>query len=96
MLGVLLKSFFQQETRNKIYLNVIVVVDSWGKIPSGILEGNVHEQGSFSECMNLERNAQQYASQYCLAKITVKIPGLLQSKQADHVPEMETRNAIPM
>lgn len=72
------------------------MVDSWGKIPSGVLEGNVHEQGSFSECMNLERNETKYASQYCLAKITVKIPGLFEAKEVDRVPEIETRNAMPM
>lgn len=49
------------------------MVDSWGKVPSGILEGNVYALGSFLECLNIERNDKKYKSQYCLAQITPKI-----------------------
>lgn len=51
------------------------MIDSWGKIPSGILEGNVHELGSFTECLNLKRDGLKYESQYCMATITAKLDG---------------------
>lgn len=71
------------------------MIDSWGKIPSGILEGNIHALGSFSECLDLERNEQKYESQYCLAEIALKIDGLFPSKQTKHTPEIEPRMAMP-
>lgn len=55
-----------------------LVIDSWGKLPSGILEGNFHEYGSFTECLNLMRNGQTYKSQYCMATITAKLEGWMQ------------------
>lgn len=44
-------------------------MDAWGKIPSGILEGNYQDFGSFSECFHIERNNELYKSKYCMAKV---------------------------
>lgn len=47
-------------------------MDSWGKIPSGILEGNLYELGSFTECLNIKWNNKPYDSKYCLGAIKLK------------------------
>lgn len=78
---------------NKFFLNfdfvAEIVVDSWGKVPSGILEGNVYSLGSFLECLNIERNGKMYKSQYCLAKITPKSEtGQFQRKPIDRLSEI--------
>lgn len=48
------------------------VVDSWGKIPSGFLEGNLFELGSFTECLNIKRDNKPYESKYCLGAISLE------------------------
>lgn len=50
---------------------LILVVDSWGKLPSGILMGNVFEIGNFDECvdfhMDLPKPIGTIEGQYCKA-----------------------------
>ncbi|XP_031639007.1 nose resistant to fluoxetine protein 6-like [Contarinia nasturtii] len=46
------------------------IVDSWGKIPSGLLNGNFYELGEFSQCLNIDRNGKRYETQYCLGQLT--------------------------
>lgn len=75
--------------------DVVIVVDSWGKIPSGILEGNIHALGSFSECLHLKRNEENYKSQYCLAQITAKMgAGPFQTKSTDRSEIEHFRGAM--
>lgn len=50
------------------------VVDSWGNLPSGFLNGNSFEPGSFSECFQIERNGKQYKTQYCIGKLLMINP----------------------
>lgn len=69
----------------------LIVVDSWGKIPSGVLQGNLYGLGSFSECLNIQRNNEKYQSQYCLATITTNLKELLAP-----TPKPETRMFTPM
>lgn len=49
------------------------VLDSWGRIPSGILSGNLYDFGDFRRCFHLERNGEAYPTQYCLGRIIVDI-----------------------
>lgn len=49
-----------------------LVVDAWGKFPSGILEGNLFELGSFQECFHIERDDEPYDTKYCLAELKLK------------------------
>lgn len=56
------------------------VVDAWGKIPSGILDGNLIELGSFSECFHIERNNEPYKSKYCTAKLSFDLKGMPASR----------------
>lgn len=44
---------------------LIGMVDSWGKIPSGILEGNVNDMGQYDECMAIEGKNIDVSGQYC-------------------------------
>lgn len=54
-----------------------IVLDSWGKLPSGIFSGNSFEFGAFSQCFHLERDGLHYPTQYCLATITFSMKDLL-------------------
>ena len=53
-------------------LLVNLVVDSYGKYPAGVLNGNYYGFGSFSECFHIERNGVPYETQYCIAKVVTK------------------------
>lgn len=48
-----------------------LVVDAWGKIPSGLLSGNFYELGSFSQCFDIQRNKTRFETQYCVAYVTI-------------------------
>ena len=69
------------------------MIDAWGKIPSGILSGNVKEPGDFLECINIEA---RYATEkfeygfnvsgkYCTTVIlpagNISLPGLMDLDQ---------------
>ncbi|XP_055303304.1 O-acyltransferase like protein-like isoform X2 [Sitodiplosis mosellana] len=45
------------------------IVDAWGKMPSGILNGNLYDLGAFSQCLHIERNEEVYRTQYCMAHV---------------------------
>lgn len=57
-------------------VNVFVrsVVDAWGKIPLGNLNGTFYELGEFSQCFHIE----PIKTQYCLVKLKTE------SKYVDH------------
>lgn len=44
------------------------VVDAWGKIPSGILNGNFYEFGAFPQCFDL-KDVQKPETQYCISQL---------------------------
>lgn len=52
------------------FRRLILVYDAWAKMPSGILNGNFMEFGSFAQCFNVKRNEQIYETQYCLGHLT--------------------------
>lgn len=39
--------------------------DAWGKIPSGLLEGNFNHLGQFDECLSVEGEFQEVSGKYC-------------------------------
>ncbi|XP_031635339.1 nose resistant to fluoxetine protein 6-like [Contarinia nasturtii] len=46
------------------------ILDSWGKIPSGMLNGNKYEFGEFLQCLDInERTDKPFKVQYCLGQI---------------------------
>ena len=49
----------------------VLVVDSWGKIPSALLDGNLYELGGFEECLNIQWNDGLYESKYCLGALKI-------------------------
>lgn len=51
------------------FVLMVLVLDSWGKIPSGFLSGNLYELGDFSECLNIERSGKRFKTQYCLGQL---------------------------
>lgn len=52
------------------------MADAWGKVPSGILAGNLYELGNFDQCLSIEQsvvNAGKIRGQYCLAGLIVNV-----------------------
>jgi len=51
-------------------------IDSWGKIPSGILKGHWMEFGDFNECVNINEYIVKYKryliGKYCFANFPLK------------------------
>lgn len=62
------------------YFVCIAVIDSWGKIPSGVLDGNLFEFGAFSQCLNIDRYDEAYKTKYCLAHLIIDFNGISLSK----------------
>lgn len=48
--------------------------DASGKLPSGILQGNVHQLGDFDECLDVKLPDENFQGRYCLANVQVTIP----------------------
>lgn len=57
----------------KYFLFSESVLDSWGKMPSGVLSGNRYDFGDFRRCFHLDRNGGTYPTQYCLGRIVVDL-----------------------
>lgn len=57
------------------FLHIILVLDSMGKIPSGLAEGVSTNFGEYDECLDIEsdssENGHQFYGQYCLAKLMI-------------------------
>ena len=54
--------------------SLVSVIDAWGKIESGILEGNSRWLGNFDECLNItagpdESLADGFKTRYCSTSI---------------------------
>ncbi|XP_031636343.1 nose resistant to fluoxetine protein 6-like isoform X2 [Contarinia nasturtii] len=52
------------------------IVDSWGKLPSGIFSGNTHDFGSYFQCLEIKR----YETQYCLGRLFYDLEEKIASK----------------
>ena len=62
---------------------IFTVLDSWGKIGSGILSGHAHFPGQYDECINitgtlnvtdgetLKRKQEKITTNYCTAGMTI-------------------------
>lgn len=44
----------------------ILVIDSWGKLPSGVLAGHLTDLGNFDQCLEIGSKSKQ--TQYCISK----------------------------
>lgn len=49
----------------------IAAIDSWGKLPSGILSGNLFEIGSYDQCVKIAETS--FTGQYCLSTFNIDI-----------------------
>lgn len=50
----------------------VTVHDSSGKLPSGLLNGNVNQFGDFDECISIDESNHDIRGKYCLAYIQIK------------------------
>lgn len=52
--------------------------DAWGKLPSGILSGNMYEFGNFDQCLEINHEIENvvqnnnFVGQYCLTQINIE------------------------
>ena len=44
--------------------NLFTVIDSWGKIPEGILHGHVNSMGDFDECVGLRASGVNFSDPF--------------------------------
>lgn len=51
-----------------------VVIDAWGKVPTGIAEGSVAHFGEFDQCLEIFEETNKLRGQYCLAKFILPYP----------------------
>ncbi|XP_031616894.1 nose resistant to fluoxetine protein 6-like [Contarinia nasturtii] len=56
------------------------ILDSWGKIPSGVFSGNTHDYGMFSQCMKIKQDREVYETQYCLGQLFYDLDEKIASK----------------
>lgn len=53
---------------------VFLVIDSWGKIPSGVMVGNLNSMGHYDQCVETEFDLKEYNifhGQFCLMAFEV-------------------------
>lgn len=66
------KNFYYFGNFFLLFLSTLILVfDSWGKIPSGISSGNKYDFGAFSQCFNIWRENEVYKTQYCMANVVI-------------------------
>lgn len=56
------------------YLCIHLVLDSWGSLPSGLLDGNTRHMGNFDECLATSRTISVehiLLGKYCFARLPV-------------------------
>lgn len=57
-----------------------IVADAWGKIPTGILSGNLFELGNFDQCLDIAYQHQQsniesdFYGKYYLSNVIIDVP----------------------
>lgn len=51
-----------------------VVIDAWGKVPTGITEGSIAHFGEFDQCLEISEETNKLRGQYCLAKFILPYP----------------------
>ncbi|XP_055842822.1 nose resistant to fluoxetine protein 6-like, partial [Episyrphus balteatus] len=65
-----------------------IVIDSWGKIPSGLLYGHLQDLGNFDECLDISTNLTaatgQTNGQYCFASVPLLEDPSLKHPPLDH------------
>lgn len=65
---------------NEFFLSIIKVIDSWGKIPAGILSGNFYEFGNFDQCLQIAHitnsSINSFYPQYCLSTVTIDVSSM--------------------
>lgn len=76
-----------KQAKYLIFINChYTVFDSWGKLPSGILDGNVYSFGNFDECLSVQRppssadGLSEFQTQYCLAEVYTQTPDIDRSR----------------
>lgn len=69
--------------RLKTYQKILSVLDSWGKLPSGVFSGNFYEFGDFAECLNIHRNGTLYKAQYCLEELILQLDGFTPASRSN-------------
>lgn len=69
--------FLKTIINRKLRFRFLTVLDSWGKLPSGILSGNFFEFGSFDQCFSISFDESYdigaaIRPQYCIGQIVLE------------------------
>lgn len=67
-------------------------MDSWGKIPSGVLSGNIYELGAFSQCFHIERENKPYETQYCSGQLLLDLSSALGKNNLRRENDFQSNN----
>lgn len=62
----------------------MAVIDAWGKLPSGLLDGNFYDFGTFSECFHIQRNMELYPTKYCTGQVIFDLNGISSAKSQQY------------
>lgn len=81
----------------------IKMLDAWGKLPAGILTGNIWELGQFDQCMKVEQNMTDTSlmkGQYCLVPIRFQDDVMTKISQlppgfGDVLPDINMATCVP-
>lgn len=53
---------------DQFFFSSHLVIDSWGKIPVGLMSGNFFDLGAFAQCFQIKQNNRHYPTQYCIGQ----------------------------
>lgn len=72
-----------------------LVIDSWGRLPAGILYGNLKDLGNYDECLRVNHaiatSGQKLRGKYCFAKI---LSGSMMGPDAGALSGMSISTAV--
>lgn len=62
-----------------IIKSAVIVHDASAKLPSGLLQGNVHQYGNYDECLSSNSPSNDFQGRFCLTNVQVSIPDHLKA-----------------
>ncbi|BFF91962.1 nose resistant to fluoxetine protein 6-like [Drosophila madeirensis] len=85
--------FMQALTTGKLW--AAKMIDAWGSIPSGLLNGNIYDLGNFDECVKIRKeitSSHSINGKYCFLKVSV---GFLPQNVARLTNNMRIASCFP-
>lgn len=67
-----------------------LVVDASSKMQSGILDGNLHNLGSYAQCLSIDEPSKLFQGQHCIIETTGMLPVEISKKISRKVGDIKT------